>query len=1500
MTQFYVGGTTAGQRLMLGYDTTNNYGMIAALGAGAWQNLYLQPNSANGVPNVTIQAGGNVGIGTTAPGQTLEVNGNISAKNGYALYYASGVLSGYVGPGADVFTSGPTASADLGMRSATGNLGFAANSTTPQMILTSSGSVGIGTTEPAVGGLDVWGRVRAGEATSDWAYLSSPSIAADTSIYSYGYICAGEGSGGCTAAGGTGVVLASTGSNVYGSVYLTGVGNTYFNGGNVGIGTTTPAAALQVGNGYASTVLAVAPYGTVGTSQTLYGTSLLGLNLAGTGTGSYVANGDGAHNGGAAVLGDVVGNIWFATAPSTGTAAQTLTAANVVNDIRMEISSSGLVGIGTTSPQATLQVNGNEYVNRAVTDFSFSEELSVGGPIGAYSSTSSAALFLGNDVTGLSTLEKFYYWTGSGWSNAGTISTNGGDLELGINGTTYETVSTTGLVGIGTTLPYTTLDVNGVIAADGSATITSSPPSVGTGVGWKLGLYANNYAIGVATDTLAVKTGQWFSIFGGNPSGNATSTTPDTGAVVSFNAGNGNGVFTGSVGIGTTSPQSKLHIQAGEVQTGTSGGACAAANQGAIRYASGILYFCDNASTWETIDSSGSSGGGSGDWEEVTQAAPTPTGTSQGYFGASTTLGAILSGDGSTSDVTLENKSGSTVLEIPTGTLTAQFLGNVAVGGSGFVANSLLTANTNIPDPSASAYGGYFARNVTLGTSNANVIYGVFGQADHPSGVYNETGSFIGGHFEVDSNSTATDSNDKAIDALVYNTAAGTVTNGIAANLVLQNLNASGVITNAYGAKVSLGFNSGTITNTYGVYVSGMAIGTQTNTPYDIYAGDSGAYNYFGGNVGIGTANPGALLDIERTANDGGTILQLGNGDAPAAAFDFARSSTTGALSIQGNQSGYNNILLAPAGGNVGIGTTVPGALLTVGANAFEVNSSGTVTAGDYTSAGITYIDSTSNQIQIRDTSGLVLLVNSSGAQMYGSTNFLWTTDGGGNIGASGANRPNNLYLANNAIVSGAVGIGTASPQSKLHIQGGEVQVGSSGVSCAAANAGAIRYASGTLYYCDNASTWETLDSSGGGNAGDWEEVTQTAPNPSGTSQGYFGASTTLGAVLSGDGSTSDLTLENHSGSAALEIPSGTTNLYAPGSVGIGVATPLTTLHITGNEGMYSSGASSSGSPVAASLYLGDSNFASSGFYNSAPGLSAVYDPGSAVGGALAFYYYGGVSNARSEAMRITYPGKVGIGTTTPGALFTVGSNAFEVNSSGDVMATNSGFGCNTSIAAATATNATNATSATDVATTSTSSSGTYYPLFVASSSNSNQAADLSTLYTVNPSSGGVTSGGAVAIGTTSTDGLKLINSTAATSTLTQFSPRVHFEGQGWKTNATAGSQAVDFIEEVQPVQGTSAPTGNLVWSNAINGGSYGALMTLTSGGLVGIGTTSPQSKLHIQGGEVQVGSSGVSCAPPMRARYAMPPAPSITAIAPAHGKRSTARAPATTVTGKK
>lgn len=79
----------------------------------------------------------------------------------------------------------------------------------------------------------------------------------------------------------------------------------------------------------------------------------------------------------------------------------------------------------------------------------------------------------------------------------------------------------------------------------------------------------------------------------------------------------------------------------------------------------------------------------------------------------------------------------------------------------------------------------------------------------------------------------------------------------------------------------------------------------------------------------------------------------------------------------------------------------------------------------------------------------------------------------------------------------------------------------------------------------------------------------------------------------------------------------------------------------------------------------------------------------------------------------------------------------------------------------------------------------------------------------------------------TSNDGLILQDITPAAAASQQFSPRLHFIGQGWKTTATAASQTVDWIVEVQPIQGTTNASVNLVFSSQVNGAGFVTALTL-------------------------------------------------------------------------
>jgi len=115
---------------------------------------------------------------------------------------------------------------------------------------------------------------------------------------------------------------------------------------------------------------------------------------------------------------------------------------------------------------------------------------------------------------------------------------------------------------------------------------------------------------------------------------------------------------------------------------------------------------------------------------------------------------------------------------------------------------------------------------------------------------------------------------------------------------------------------------------------------------------------------------------------------------------------------------------------------------------------------------------------------------------------------------------------------------------------------------------------------------------------------------------------------------------------------------------------------------------------------------------------------------------------------------------------------------------------------------------------------------------------------------------------------LLLLNSTAATSTVDQYSPPISWASQGWKTEATAGTQYMGLLQCNAPEKGTISPIGVHKWMYAINtygnsttesnelmrfqwGSDAGVTGIIINSKIladfhVGIGVTSPTAYLHL------------------------------------------------------
>lgn len=79
--------------------------------------------------------------------------------------------------------------------------------------------------------------------------------------------------------------------------------------------------------------------------------------------------------------------------------------------------------------------------------------------------------------------------------------------------------------------------------------------------------------------------------------------------------------------------------------------------------------------------------------------------------------------------------------------------------------------------------------------------------------------------------------------------------------------------------------------------------------------------------------------------------------------------------------------------------------------------------------------------------------------------------------------------------------------------------------------------------------------------------------------------------------------------------------------------------------------------------------------------------------------------------------------------------------------------------------------------------------------------------------------------------GFMLANAAAAIVNGQSISPPFIWQGNGWKTNATAGSQLVRFRADVLPVQGTANPTAEWRLASSINNSAYTNRLVINSAG---------------------------------------------------------------------
>ncbi len=917
-----IGNNQAGGAAVLYSGPTYTWKMGVDANNDFLLNIGNDINDAN--PTLTgflvDRATGNFGIGTTDPGQKLEVkNGNIQVNSdtnvsGNFYLYKNGALVSRFGTDAtnsiaQISTYGTT---DLFFTPATGRdvVFYGGGVTEIMRVDTSTNNVGIGTTtQTATAKLHVNGGYGANDALTVNQTLSGNILSA-------------------SASGATKFVIS--------------------NGGRVGIGTAIPGAMLQViPPNQTDFSFQVSSDDGVGIIKSQWRNTAIGYGAVPVSTTALLVNSAGTEASEIVRIttSKTTAKLLVLRPPASNTAnMQEWQDSN--SNVLSAVNASGYLGIGTSSPAVKLHVygptdgTGSELVRF---DSSGHNDNNAIVKVLAGGTTGRAELYLrgGTTSAGYSSL----FLGDSGDEDVGGITYSHGEnsLRLTVNAGEKVRIDSSGYVGIGTTVPgqllhvesnqnaptialvkNTTSGTNGRagISAETASSKVISMQAVSSGMttvpGW-----ANTGV--VYTDTAALQ------LVSGDIAGYMTFTTGNaqTSGYERMRISSG-----GQISIGTTTATALLHVNGGygandafTVNQTLGGNILSASASGATKL---VLTNGGNLGIGTTSPSS----------LLTVHGDIRVSGTSAGiYAGQEGDLylqgaGANIFHNGQNWIQPYYNSSYNTAFFTPFGPTDPRMViassGNVGVGTtnptSKLHVSSAISSSSTVPGISFSGY--------STDTLNTGVLM----------------------------NLQHTTAGDKGMSALLL------IDNQNTAEVSDAGLKISSVTPGASSFGIQIGID----VSDSDIQDYAMEIGANSIHGTSLLLDGNGASYLNGGNLGIGTTNPGTSLDIY-TSSTSRLMLSSSTFDlisSNSSATPFEINHLGGAALIVDIQDGSTSVFAIADGGNVGIGTTTFG---TSAAKALAIAGSTAPSTSITDGVQLFAVDVTgSHELQVRDEAGNV------------------------------------------------------------------------------------------------------------------------------------------------------------------------------------------------------------------------------------------------------------------------------------------------------------------------------------------------------------------------------------------------------------------------------------------------------------------------------------------------------------------------------------------------